>query len=134
MPERILVVEDESVIRNDIAQTLRIAGYDVAEAADGTEAVKLLDNEHFDVVVTDFSMPRLDGIRLAERIHRKTPDTLVIFASAYISMESAKGLLAGIAEVLPKPIESEVLLSTIKRFQEQRYPLPRHPGNLSSEK
>jgi CheY-like chemotaxis protein len=119
MAERILLVEDESITRKIISELLRNEGYDVDEAADGCEAVKLLDKQHFDLVITDFSMPRLDGIRLAERIHRTTPETPVIFATGYISVESAKALLAGIAEVISKPIDPETLLSTIKRLQEQ---------------
>lgn len=121
MADKILVVEDETITRKDISQLLRNEGHEVEEASDGAEAVKLLDNRHFDLVITDFSLPRLDGITLAERIHRKSPDTPIIFVTAYISMDSARGLLAGIAEVLPKPIEPEVLLSTIQRLQGQRY-------------
>jgi CheY-like chemotaxis protein len=121
MAEKILLVEDEIITRKDISQVLRSEGYEVEEASDGIEAVKLLAERHYDLVITDFSMPRLDGIRLAERIHRRMPDTPVIFITGYISMDSARGLLAGIAEVLPKPIEPENLLSTIKRLQGQRF-------------
>jgi CheY-like chemotaxis protein len=119
MAGQILVVEDDSLTRAQISEFLRQEAYEVDEAGDGTQAVKLLENRHFDLVITDFAMPQLDGVRLVERIHRKLPNTPVIFMSGYITMDSAKALLPGMAEVLPKPINLEALLSTIKRLLEQ---------------
>jgi len=119
MAEQILVVEDDSLTRTQISEFLRQEAYEVDEAGDGTQAVKLLENRHFDLVITDFAMPQLDGVRLVERIHRKLPNTPVIFMSGYITMDSAKALLPGMAEVLPKPINLDVLLATIRRLLEQ---------------
>jgi CheY-like chemotaxis protein len=119
--EKILLVEDEPITRTHLSELLRNEGYDVDEVGDGTEAVKILDKQRFDLVITDFSMPQLDGARLAERIHRKTPDTPVIFTTGYISEDCARALVAGVAEVIPKPIDPKTLLSTIKRIEEERY-------------
>lgn len=119
MAEQILVVEDDVLTRKQISEFLREEAYDVDEAGDGTDAVKLLENRHFDLVITDFSMPQLDGVRLVERIHRKSPNTPVIFMSGYITIDSAKALLPGMAEILPKPVKLDVLLATIRRLLEE---------------
>lgn len=116
MTEKILLVEDDSITRQYISEGLRSEGYEVAEAGDGHHAVELLDNRRFDLVITDFFIPRLDGIRLAERIHRESPQTPIIVLTAYISQNSAKGLLRGVAEFLRKPVELEVLLETTRRL------------------
>jgi CheY-like chemotaxis protein len=119
MPGQILVVEDDLLTRKQISEFLREESYEVHEAGDGTDAVKLLENRHFDLMITDFSMPQLDGVRLVERIHRKSPNTPVIFVSGYITIDSAKALLPGMAEILSKPIRLEELLATIKRLLEE---------------
>ena len=79
---RILVVDDEWIIRALIAQSLRDAGYDVAEAENGDIAAKLLDNNRFNVLVTDIHMPgQLDGIALAERVRRQMLCPWVVFVT-----------------------------------------------------
>lgn len=85
------------------------------EAGDGHHAVELLDSREFDLVITDFFIPRLDGIRLAERIRRDSPSTPIIVLTAYISAKFANNLLAG-AEFIRKPVELEVVVAAVKRL------------------
>ena len=69
VPRKVLVAEDETLIRLDIVETLTDAGYEVvAEAADGEEAVRLADEHDPDLCVMDIKMPVMDGITAAERI------------------------------------------------------------------
>ncbi|HPU97963.1 MAG TPA: response regulator, partial [Candidatus Hydrogenedentes bacterium] len=83
--ERILLVDDESHIRELCAQILRERGYTVVEAVDGEDGWRLFSAEPrgFDLVITDVVMPRLNGIMLRGRIHRERPEVPVILCSGY---------------------------------------------------
>lgn len=79
---RVLVAEDETLIRLDIVETLTEAGYTVvAEAADGEEAVRLADEHELDLCVMDVKMPVLDGITAAERILDKHSCAVVMLTA-----------------------------------------------------
>jgi two-component system cell cycle sensor histidine kinase/response regulator CckA len=80
---RVLVVEDELLIRMLMVDTLQEAGFDVLEAASGVEACRLIDNpNHVDLVVTDLNMPEADGVVVARRARAHIPDVRVLFVSA----------------------------------------------------
>jgi PleD family two-component response regulator len=71
MPEKILIVEDEYLSRINMCKYLAGAGYELREAANGAEALELLTRETFNLVITDFVMPLMDGLRLIELIRAK---------------------------------------------------------------
>ena len=104
---RVLVVEDEPLIRLLMVDTLEEAGYDVFEAASGVEACRLIDDlNHFDLVVTDLNMPKADGVVVAKRARAHTPDVLVLFVSARPDL--LKSLSAPRPySYLPKPFSME---------------------------
>ncbi len=80
---RILIAEDELLIRMLIAETLREANFDVLEASSGTEAAVLFDElEHVALAVTDLHMPGMDGVDLAIHVRKRRPDIGVLFISA----------------------------------------------------
>ena len=82
-PFRILVAEDELIIRWMMVETLQEAGYDVLEASDGTEACKLIeDPDHIAALVTDLHMPGADGITVAQCARDNKPDMPILFVSA----------------------------------------------------
>jgi DNA-binding NtrC family response regulator len=116
MPERILIVEDDSIIRSTTSELLRKEGYDVEEAGDGHQALELLKNQRFDLVITDFAMRRVNGLALVERIHSSSPDVPMILITGYISRSTGKALLKGRAEFIRKPVQFEDLSSTVKRL------------------
>lgn len=121
MTARILIVEDESITRANIAEFLRKEGYDVDEARDGAQAVDLCDIRRFDLVITDFLMPaHLNGLELVGRIRLIFPQVPVILVSAYLSSTMAKALLQRPAEFVAKPIELDVLLATVKHLLQLR--------------
>jgi CheY-like chemotaxis protein len=111
---KILLVEDESITRASMADLLRSEGYEVAEAGDGAQGVELFETRHFDLVITDFVMPRLDGFKLIGRVHSVSPSTPVILISAYLSKDFGKTILQETAEFVRKPIEPAVLVAKVK--------------------
>jgi CheY-like chemotaxis protein len=118
-PTMILLVEDEAEARNAFAQILRNQGYVVMEAADGLEALNLLEQRHFDLVITDILMPNLNGFALVARIRVKWPNIPIVLTSAYLSQEAAKTMLNGSVDFIPKPIDPDVLMATVQRLLHQ---------------
>ncbi|MGH7556082.1 MAG: response regulator [Longimicrobiales bacterium] len=115
MREKILLVEDDPLIRKSILEVLqRIGGYEVCEAEDGVEAVKLLQNRRFDLVITDLIMPRMDGLRLLKHIRSTSPQVPVIFMTGYLSKASGKRAFPG-TECLTKPFGIRELLWAVRR-------------------
>jgi len=120
MARTILIVEDDLVIRKSISQTLRQEGYEVDEASDGAQAVELLNERRFDLVISDFVMPRMDGLKVVEQVHSVSPQTPVIFLTGYLSRKSAESLLHGMAEFVQKPVSEELLVAKVQRLLRPR--------------
>jgi two-component system, response regulator PdtaR len=111
---RILIAEDETIIRLDLKQLLERAGYDVvAEAKDGEEAVALARSEEPELVILDVKMPKLDGIEAARRILEERPVPIVML-TAYGQQELvARAVEAGVFGYLVKPFREQDLLPAI---------------------
>src|SRR4249920_340877 len=111
---RILIAEDETIIRLDLKQLLERAGYDVvAEAKDGEEAVALARSEEPDLALLDVKMPKLDGIDAARRILEERPVPIVML-TAYGQQELvARAVEAGVFGYLVKPFREQDLLPAI---------------------
>ena len=112
---RVLIAEDETIIRLDLKELLERAGFDVcAEARDGIEAVELARSEEPDVAVLDVKMPRLDGIDAARRILDERPVPIVL-VTAYGERELvARAVEAGVFGYLVKPFKETDLLPAIE--------------------
>jgi CheY-like chemotaxis protein len=115
MLAKILVVEDDAIGRDLICETLRGEGQ-LFEAANGAEALELFHAQCFDLVITDFVMPKLNGLKLIEQLHLLQPTLPIIFITAYLSIISPKIMLKDVAEVLPKPFELDFLRSSVQRL------------------
>ncbi|MFZ4077821.1 MAG: ANTAR domain-containing response regulator [Microbacteriaceae bacterium] len=114
-PARILVVEDESIIRIDIVESLRVFGYDVVgEAADGEAAVAMATELRPDLVVMDVKMPKMDGISAAEKLHqgRIAPVLLLTAFSQKELVERASE--AGVVAYIVKPFTPADLLPAVE--------------------
>jgi two-component system, response regulator PdtaR len=111
---RILVAEDETIIRLDLKDLLERAGFEVvAEAKDGEEAVALARSEQPDLILLDVKMPRLDGIEAARRILDERPIPIVML-TAYGQQELvARAAEAGVFGYLVKPFREQDLLPAI---------------------
>ena len=107
---RVLVVDDEHIVRTWMARLLDEAGYAVEVAADGVEALRLAleDPIGFDLIVTDVRMPRMDGWQLGRRIQEERPELPILYISGYDG-HAAPGPHA----FLRKPFESEDLLRRV---------------------
>ena len=113
-PLRILIAEDETIIRLDLRALLEGAGHEVcAEARDGAEAVELARSEQPDLAVLDVKMPRLDGIEAARRILDERPIPIVML-TAYGQQELvSRAVEAGVFGYLVKPFRETDLLPAI---------------------
>jgi two-component system, sensor histidine kinase and response regulator len=116
---KILVIEDEAAIRNDLAELLTFEGYTVTSAPNGKEGVELALQFKPDMIICDLRMPELDGFGVLKAI-RGNPETAnMIFAvlSAYASdMDVENSMALGANAYLKKPIAVEDLLATIQRL------------------
>ncbi len=118
MAKRILVVEDEPLGRKQIALFLREEGYDVNEATDGAEALDLIDASHFDLVLSDVRMPRVDGIAVVSHLRSMSPNVPFIILTAY--PDDAAGVASmPRALVMNKPVMLADLKSKIRVLLQQ---------------
>jgi len=116
----ILLVEDEERYREHIARVLTKAGYEVLQAADGLEALSTLEKSKIDLVISDILMPNLNGYALVARLRAKWPKMPVILTTGFLSQESAKSMMNGSVDFIPKPINAQTLIDMIHR----RIPVP----------
>ncbi len=114
----VLLVDDEEAVRYALGRVLRSAGYDVAECASGTLAMKFLKMSKFDVMVLDLHMPDTDGLELIRKLRKSNvaiPKTVAIsghFDPSLLQTAEALGVLA----TLPKPFPNDELISTVERL------------------
>ena len=116
---RILFVDDEEMIRRICQEMLGSLGYEVVTAADGREALELLQREpgSYDLVITDLSMPRMDGLALAKAVKELEPSLPVVLSTGYMASkrhaEAHQGVVDGF---LQKPYRSAEMAAVIRRF------------------
>ena len=121
MSDRILVVDDEQIIRESISFILRKEGYSVGEAENGKVAYQKLLTESYDLIITDLEMPEMKGIELLERVVQMNPQTAVIIITAYGSLETAiAALRTGASDYILKPIEFDELLVKLRRLLDHK--------------
>src|SRR5262249_36347923 len=106
-PRRVLVCDDSRTVREAIARMLANEGYVVDQAADGEEAWRMLDEVHYDLVVSDVEMPRLSGAELMTRVRERHPGLPVVAISARAGRERARGADAFLA----KPVARQELVA-----------------------
>lgn len=121
-PFRILIVDDEEAMRESLAAWLMKDGYPVETAGSGPDALKMVEEEHFDLVLTDIKMPEMDGIELLARLREVGPEELlVVMITAYGSIETAvEAMKKGAADYLLKPFDPEQLTLLIERLEAHR--------------
>jgi diguanylate cyclase (GGDEF)-like protein len=139
MPETILVVDDDPDIARFVEVNLRSAGYDVAVAGDGEEALEKAGELRPDLVLLDVMMPRIDGFEVAQRL-RKNPQTantsIIMLTAKALSADKVTGLQSGADDYIIKPFDPIELLArvkgTLRRAKEMRNlsPLTGLPGNI----
>lgn len=121
MPPNILVIDDEAPVRSVLRRKLEQCGYAVHEAADGDEAIRVLETTSFDVVITDIIMPEKDGIETICFLRTKQPWVKVIAISAtsnLIFLDSAHKL--GAERVFTKPLKLAEIAETVAELLSTR--------------
>ena len=120
--DRILVVDDEETIREIVCSTLSLAHFQTRQAANGIEALSILESgDEFDLVLSDLMMAEMDGIALLERAKERYPDMPIVMVTTVHDISVAlQALRNGAYDYLPKPFEREQLLATVRRALEHR--------------
>lgn len=122
----VLVVDDEGANRYSVSKTLQRVGYFVSEAASGEEALDIITDQAFDVVLTDIRMAGIDGIELLRRIKEQAPDAIVILMTGYASLGTAvESLRLGAHDYLIKPSSSQDIRQSVARGIERARNLKR---------
>ncbi len=118
---RVLIVDDEKLIRDSLSRYLRAEGFEVVTAENGRQALELLNLRWVPVVVTDIMMPEMDGLELLQHIKRDYPKTEVIILSGHGQMQHAIDALRHEAyDYLQKPIDFDELLIVLERAFQKR--------------
>jgi len=116
-PLTILVVDDQSSVRELLRAVLESQGHDVDDAADGEAAVERLRGGFHDLVIMDIRMPGLDGVQTLARMKELSPETGVVMMTAYASVETAvKAMKLGAFDYMTKPIDIEEVRSVVAKF------------------
>ncbi len=113
---RVLIVEDEEVIRRFVSVVLKAAGYEVLTAANGDEALATsASGAPIDLLVTDMLMPRMTGKQLVEKMRERQQGLKALFVSGYGPDDSVNGeVIGGGAAFLQKPFTRDTLISKVK--------------------
>ncbi len=116
----ILLIEDEARLRQNLQVLWEGEGYRVVSAEDGAEGIRKLQEEPFDLVITDVVMPQVDGFQVMEYLKDHCPDVVVVAITAYVSTESAiEALRRGAYDYLAKPFDVDLMQIVIKRAVEK---------------
>jgi DNA-binding NtrC family response regulator len=120
-PPRILVVDDEQIARENLEFILRKAGYEARSADSGVQALKELDREEFDLVLTDLRMQAVDGLQVLAHTKKLYPDTEVVVITGYATVATAvEAMQQGAYHYLAKPYNTEEVRQLVKKALEKR--------------
>ncbi len=112
---RILVAEDEPPVREFVSRALESHGHDVDAVGDGAQALTALENNAYDLVLSDIAMPVMDGIALALRVTRDWPDLPVVLMTGYADQRArAHNLDALVHDVVSKPFTLEEICAVVE--------------------
>src|SRR5262245_4123204 len=118
---RIVVVDDEKVIRDMLADFLGMEGYIVRTAEDGTSALGELQKSHFDLVISDLKMPRMGGIALLDEIGKTAPDALTVIMTGFGTVETAlDAMKRGADDYVLKPFKLDEVVHVVQRAIEKQ--------------
>ncbi|MFJ4650201.1 response regulator transcription factor [Nocardia sp. NPDC088792] len=129
----VLVAEDDPNVRSTLDQLLRFEGYRVLLAADGREALELLERERPDLAVVDVVMPQLDGLSLCRLLRRRGDRLPILVLTARHQVgDRIAGLDAGADDYLPKPFDTEELLARLRALlRRSTFDVPEDAGLLT---
>jgi len=118
---KILIVDDEQIVRDSLTHWFEEDGYQVSSAADAFDVLKDLQPGKYDIMLVDIKMPKMSGLELLEKVKEIDPDCIVIIITAYASVPSAvQALKNGAFDYVTKPIEPDELSHLIKNAIKQK--------------
>jgi DNA-binding NtrC family response regulator len=118
---RVLVVDDELDFLETLVKRLKRRKVDASGVSSGVEAMQLLEQEHFDVVILDIRMPGMDGLETLREMKRKRPLMEVILLTGHASVESGmQGMQLGAFDYVMKPAELEDILEKVRQAFERK--------------
>jgi DNA-binding NtrC family response regulator len=113
---RILVVDDEDALRTVLSTELKGEGYDVETASDGDEAISVVQNKKFDLLLLDIKMPKVDGFEVLKFVKKGFPAIKVIMLTGFADLKNAiESKKLGAEDFVSKPYDLVDLLTTIER-------------------
>ncbi len=113
----ILVVEDDASLSEALRDTLQIAGYEVCTAENGLLALRQLEDEAVDLIISDINMPKMDGHSLLKKVRAQFPDIPMILMTAYGTIQQAVDAMRdGAVDYMVKPFEAEVLVNMVGQY------------------
>jgi len=118
--ETILVVDDSEFILEFLDEQLGDQGFHVHVSPDGAEAMRLLEHEHVDLLLTDLNMPNVSGMELVKHVHEHYPDVTPVIMTGYASLETAReAIVYGVVDYIFKPFKSEEIIAAIENALER---------------
>lgn len=122
-PVRVLVVDDELIVRKLVTQVLKSAGYEIAgEAGDGRRAVEMYRMRRPDIVTLDVQMPIMDGFEALEQIRQADPKAVVVMLTNRMEKELVTRILkAGARDYIIKPIDRKLILAKLRKIRGLTY-------------
>ena len=121
MSKKVLVAEDSSVIQNLTKKILQMQSYNISSVKNGQQVLDLLEKENFDIILMDINMPVMDGMEctrniraLSDPVKSQIPIVAITGNAPNYSIEDFKE--AGINEYLPKPLNFDTLVETVKKY------------------
>jgi DNA-binding NtrC family response regulator len=113
---RILVVDDEDALRTVLSSELEGEGYHVRSAADGQEAINILGDQEFDLILLDIKMPNVDGFEVLKFVKERQPKTKVVMLTGFADLKNAiESKKLGAEDFVSKPYDLVDLLTTVER-------------------
>ncbi len=116
--KRILIADDEEIVRILLAEALKSYGYDIDVAENGVEAMSHIDKKSYDLVITDYMMPEMDGLELTQRIKAKYPSTPILVITGNAPVNDL--LKSGATAYIMKPFNIFELQSMVETILKER--------------
>ena len=118
---KVLIVDDEEMVRDVLAESVKLAGADADVCRDGWQALELASQGHYDLIITDMRLPGLDGLSLIRRMGVEGKDTDVIVITGYGTIENAvECMKAGALEYIIKPFTADQIVVAVRKAVEHR--------------
>ncbi|KPL16007.1 Fis family transcriptional regulator, partial [candidate division WOR_3 bacterium SM1_77] len=118
---KILIVDDEEIMRSSLSDWLREDGYYVLAVEDGYKAIEKVEEEDWDLAIVDLKMPKIDGLEVLKKISKIRPKLPVVIITAYATVDTAvMAIKSGAADYIVKPFNPEEISVVIAKLVEHQ--------------